>query len=156
VITFKKIRVKGQNMSMSVFIAVIFAAVLHASWNALVKTGTDKRVGMAAVVFGHLPFALLVLLFVPAPAVESWSYILAGAGLHFGYQIFLLNSYRVGGLTQVYPIARGLAPLLVAVISVIFLGLKLQRIEIIAILIIALGIISLSFSKSNKDRINST
>lgn len=143
-------------MTTTVFLAVILAAILHASWNALVKAGTDKKIRMAALVFGHLPLALLVLPFVPYPAIESWGYILVGAVLHFGYQIFLMHSYRVGDLTQVYPIARGLAPLLVAVISVAFLDFELQRIEIIAIIIIALGIISLSFGKYDEDRMNHT
>ncbi len=143
-------------MSITVFLAVITAAALHAVWNALIKTGADKQVGMSAIVLGHLPMALSVLLLVPSPAIESWPYILAGAGLHFGYQIFLLNSYRFGDLTQVYPIARGLAPLLVAGISVAFLGLALQRAELAAISVIALGLMSLSLVRSSEGRVNST
>ena len=143
-------------MSLIVFLAVITAAALHAIWNALIKTGDDKQVGMSAIVLGHLPLALIVMPLVPSPAPESWPYILGGAGLHIGYQIFLLNSYRAGDLTQVYPIARGLAPLLVAGVSVIFLGLTLQRAEIAAIAVIALGLMSLSLVRSGEGRVNST
>jgi len=108
-------------MSGTVFIAVITAALLHASWNALVKGGADKRLNMAGVVIGHVPAALLVLCFVPAPDPASYPYLVAGMVLHFGYQWFLLASYKIGDLTQVYPIARGSAPLLVALVSVAFL-----------------------------------
>lgn len=131
-------------MTTVVFIAVITAALLHAIWNVLVKGGRNKGLNMCAVVLGHVPLAVLILPFVPAPAPESWPYLVAGVGLHVGYQIFLLRSYRIGELTQVYPIARGTAPLLVAGISVLFLGVRLQPIEVLAVLTIGSGIISLS------------
>ena len=136
-------------MSTIVFVAIIGAALLHATWNALIKGSADKHLSMAAVMLGHLPFALVVLLFVPAPARESWPYIIAGMGLHFGYQLFLLASYRIGDLTQVYPIARGTAPLLVAAVSVLFLGVHLQRVELLAVLLIGVGILSLSIVRQN-------
>lgn len=131
-------------MSTLVFVAVIGAAVLHAAWNALVKSGFDKQVSMGAVVLGHMPIALLVLFFVPMPAFESMPYLAAGILLHFGYQLFLLKSYETGDLTQVYPIARGSAPLIVALFSVTMLGVQLELIQILAILIIGGGIISLA------------
>lgn len=130
-------------MDAIVFTAVIMAAALHAVWNALAKTGADKHVSMAAIVLGHAPFAVIVLPFVPTPAPESWPFLIVGIGLHFGYQLFLLNSYRIGDLTQVYPIARGTAPLLVAVISVLFLGVELAPNELLAVMVIGAGIISL-------------
>lgn len=134
-------------MSTTVFLAVIGAAILHASWNALVKGGADKYLGLGAVVLGHVPFALIALLFVPAPAPESFGYLAVGILLHLGYQLFLLQSYRVGDLTQVYPIARGSAPLIVALVSVTMLGVALAPMEIAAILIIGVGILSLSLTR---------
>jgi drug/metabolite transporter (DMT)-like permease len=131
-------------MSLTVFLAVITAALLHATWNALVKGGADKRLNMAGVVIGHIPPALLVLYFVPAPDPASYPYLLAGMVLHFGYQMFLLASYKIGDLTQVYPIARGVAPLLVASVSIIFLGVNLSGTEMLAIAFIALGILSIA------------
>ena len=125
-------------------LAVIGAALLHASWNALVKGGADKRVSMGAVVLGHVPLALIALPFVPLPATESLPYLAAGIALHVGYQLFLMNSYRTGDLTQVYPIARGSAPLLVALFSVTVLGVHLDRLELLAILVIGTGILSLA------------
>ncbi|MDJ0944959.1 MAG: EamA family transporter [Kiloniellales bacterium] len=129
-------------MSTTVFLAVLAAALLHAGWNALVKGGGDKHLNMTAVVLGSLPIALGLLAFVPAPARESWGYLAAGVALHAGYHVFLLFSYRIGELTQVYPIARGSAPLLVAGVSVLFLGVPLTPAETLAVLVIAAGVMS--------------
>ncbi|QKG71739.1 DMT family transporter [Erythrobacter mangrovi] len=131
-------------MNHTVFLAVIGAALLHALWNAVVKSGSDKLVGMGAVVIGHAPLALVAVLLAPTPDVASLPYLAAGVALHFGYQLFLLHSYRLGDLTQVYPIARGSAPLMVAAVSVIFLGVTLGTAEIAAIALISLGILSLA------------
>ncbi|WP_299348469.1 DMT family transporter [uncultured Shimia sp.] len=134
-------------MSATVILAVIGAAILHAAWNALVKGGADKYVSMSAVVLGHLPLSILALIFVPSPDPQSYGYLMAGILLHAGYQLFLLQSYRVGDLTQVYPIARGVAPLIVALISVTILGVALAPMEITAILIIGCGILSLALTR---------
>lgn len=142
-------------MSTLVFFAVIGAAVLHAVWNALVKSGSDKKVSMGAVVLGHMPIALILLPFIPAPAFESMPYLVAGILLHFGYQLFLLKSYETGDLTQVYPIARGSAPLIVALFSVTILGVQLDAIQVLAILIIGGGIIILALVRQENGQKNS-
>lgn len=134
-------------MTPMVFLAVLSAAALHASWNALVKGGADKRLNMAGVVIGHTPLALLVLIFAPAPDPASYPYLVAGMFLHFGYQWFLLASYRIGDLTQVYPIARGVAPLIVAGVSVAFLGVTLGLWELVAVGLIATGILSIALTR---------
>lgn len=132
-------------MTLTVFFVVLLAAALHASWNAMVKGKGDSTANMAAVVIGHAPLAIVALALSPMPAPESWPYLIAGAGLHLGYQIFLLFSYRLGELTHVYPIARGSAPILVALISVLFLGVHLSGLEIAAVLLIGCGIMSMIF-----------
>ena len=131
-------------MSGIVFVAVIGAAVLHSVWNAVIKGGSDKTLSMGAVVIGHLPIAIILLPFVPTPSIESLPYLVGGIALHFGYQLFLLRSYQMGDLTQVYPIARGSAPLIVALFSALVLGVHLEGLEVLAIAIIGLGIISLA------------
>ena len=108
------------------------------------KGSGDKDVAMLAMVGGQGVAAVAVLLVVPSPAPESWPYILLAMVLHTGYQIFLAAAYRVGDLTQVYPIARGSAPLMVAVISVLFLGVTLSTMELTAVALIGVGIISLA------------
>jgi drug/metabolite transporter (DMT)-like permease len=99
---------------------------------------------MTAVVVGHVPLALAVLPFVPLPGAAGLPWLLAGIALHLGYQLFLIAGYRAGDLTQVYPIARGSAPLIVAGVSVGLLGVTLARSELIAIALIAAGILSLA------------
>lgn len=136
-------------MDIIVFIAVICAALLHATWNAVVKGGRDKHLGMTAIVLGHAPLAALALPFVPIPAIQSWPWLAAGILLHLGYQFFLLASYRIGDLTQVYPIARGTAPLLVAAVSILFLGVELSPAELLAIAVIGIGIMSLSLVRQS-------
>jgi drug/metabolite transporter (DMT)-like permease len=134
-------------MSLVVFCAVLAAAVLHAVWNAIVKGGSDKQLSMAAVMLGHVPFALVAVAFSPLPAPESLPYLLAGIALHFGYQTFLMYAYQVGDLTQIYPIARGSAPMLVAGVSFLFLGVTLQPVEWLAVLVIGIGILSISITR---------
>ncbi len=131
-------------MSGSIFLMVIGAALLHAIWNALVKGGGDKTLSIAAVVVGQAIFALLVMPFVPIPDWQCWPWFVASIVLHIGYQFFLGNAYRTGDLTQVYPIARGVAPLIVATVSIAFLGVVLGTLELVAIGVIAAGIMSLS------------
>ena len=75
-------------MSASVMVIVLFAATLHASWNFLIKRNEDKYISMTAVVLGHIPFALAALLYSPFPDIESLPYIISGALLHTGYQLF--------------------------------------------------------------------
>lgn len=131
-------------METHVFVIVLLAALLHATWNAVVKGGADKHLGMTAVVLGHIPISLIALPFAPLPDFASWPYFVAGIVLHIGYQLFLLNSYRFGDLTQVYPIARGTAPILVVAVSLLFLGVSLTKGQLLPVFMIAIGIMSLS------------
>ena len=134
-------------MSVNIMLVVLLAALLHATWNFLVKSTVDKHLSMSAVVLGHTPFAIAALLFAPMPKLVSLPYILTGALLHVGYQLFLLASYRVGDLSQVYPLARGAAPLFIAGISLILPTQHLSRLELAAIAIIGGGIMSLALTR---------
>ncbi len=136
-------------MSVTVMFIVLLAAMLHATWNFFVKNTADKYLSMGAVVIGHTPFALAAILFSPTPTWESLPYLLVGALLHVGYQLFLLTSYRIGDLSQVYPLARGISPLLVAAVSVFMLGVSLAQTELAAIIIIGVGIASLTLVRRN-------
>ena len=136
-------------MSTTVMLVVLLAALLHASWNFLVKKADDKMLSMSAVVVGHVPLALLLLPFAELPDLAAWPYLVATMLLHTGYQWFLLNSYRIGDLSQVYPLARGVAPLLVTLVSLAVLGVVLNAIELAAVALIGLGILSLAFLKQS-------
>ena len=134
-------------MTGTVFAVVLLAAFLHATWNAVVKSGGDKWLSMAALVVGHAVPAALALLVVAPPAPESWPWIGLSLALHFGYQWFLLSAYRLGDFTRVYPLARGSAPLIVALVSVAVLGATLSGTEVAAVALIAAGILSIALSR---------
>jgi drug/metabolite transporter (DMT)-like permease len=111
----------------------------------MVKNEKDKYLGVAAIVFGRVPASIVIIFFIPTPSVESIPYIILSAILHNGYQWFLLSAYKFGDYTKVYPIARGTAPILVSIVSLIFLGVVLSNFELLGIFVVCLGILSLSF-----------
>ncbi len=123
---------------------VLCAAALHALWNAIVK-GADNRVLVFAAmsVTTVLAGAALIALFA-APAAESWPYIAASTLIHYGYFVFLLLAYRLGDFSQVYPISRGLAPVLVALGAQAFAGETLPVLAWLGLLSVSFGIIVLA------------
>ena len=129
-------------MGTSTFFIIIFAAVLHASWNAIVKGGKDKLLQMTAVMSGHIPFAVITLFFVPPLDFACWPNLIIGAIFHFGYQVYLVEGYKKGDLSQVYPIARASAPIVATFISFIFLDVNFGLIEVVAMILIIIGLIS--------------
>ena len=137
-------------MSLGVFLAVLLAAFLHAAWNAVVKGGGDKLAGMAGMSIGHGVPGLLAILIFPPVAAEAWPWIAVSVVLHFGYQWFLLRAYGLGDLSQVYPLARGSAPLIVALVSVAFLGAALSGMEMLAVGLIACGIVSMGLTRAGE------
>jgi len=130
-------------MELNVFILVIFAAILHAVWNGMVKNFEDKVISVSAIVFGHVPIAIIVMLFLPLPTLESVPYIILSAVIHQGYQYYLISAYKIGDLTRVYPIARGTGPIVATLISIIFLSLLITKFQTLSIILICFGIITL-------------
>jgi len=124
---------------------VLLAALFHASWNALVKTSGDRLAVLAMLNGVGSVIALLALPFVAVPARESWIYLCASIVLHSGYYFFLIGAYRVGDLSHVYPLARGLSPLLVAGAAVVFAGEILSPAAFFGVMLACAGIVSLSF-----------
>ena len=124
-------------MDISVIFVVLGAAFLHAFWNFQVRGTEDKSLGMAAVMFGHLPLAIIGLTYVGLPVGGSWPYVIVSAVLHLGYQIFLLNAYRFGELTQIYPVARSASPMLITLFTMIMVPGILQTMEVIGVIMIS-------------------
>ena len=116
-------------MDTLVFSVVLLAALLHATWNGMVKKHSDKAVALAGIILGHIPFSIVAIILLPAPSIDSIPYIFASIVVHIGYQWFLLKSYEIGDLTKVYPIARGTGPLFVTVVSILFLGVVLNQVD---------------------------
>ena len=127
-------------MSPLVFAVVLLAAVLHASWNALVKSGGDPYLRLAIINLTQSVVALPLLFVVGLPAAEAWPWLLGSVVTHLVYYSFLAAGYRVGDLSHVYPIARGIAPPLVALGALLLAGEVLSLTGIAAILLVCLGI----------------
>ena len=141
-------------MELSIFLLVIFAAILHAIWNAMVKNFEDKVISVSAIVFGHMPMSVVVMLFVPLPTLESVPYIILSAIIHQGYQYNLITAYKLGDLTKVYPIARGTGPIVATLLSIVFLGLLISKFQILAIVLICFGTIILGLFSENSVKNN--
>jgi len=128
---------------------VLLAAVLHASWNAVVKSSGDRFLSFTAIRATGTFFAAGAVAFVPVPVTEAWPYLLAGVLIHNCYYVVLLQAYRFGDLSHVYPLARGIAPLAVAVLAAIFAGETPSTGAITGITLVCVGIISLMFTGPN-------
>jgi multidrug transporter EmrE-like cation transporter len=136
-------------MDNTVFLFVLFSAVLHAVWNSMASKYKNKNVSIPAIVYGHVPACIVAVIILPMPSVESFPYIILSALIHQGYQNFLLTAYQTGKFTTVYPVARGFGPLVATVISIIFLGVYLKVFTLLSILLISAGVIFIGlFSKS--------
>ena len=138
-------------MDTNVFLIILLATVMHAVWNGMVKKHPDKVVAVSGIVFGHVPASIIAIILLPAPSVDCIPYIIASALIHQGYNWYLLSSYKIGDLTQVYPIARGFGPLVATIISILILGLVLDNLIILSICLICLGIMILGiFNQPSK------
>ena len=126
---------------------VLLAAFLHASWNALLKVSKDRLTTTGLMNLTGAVAGLVILLFVAPPAPASWVFILLSVLIHFGYYLFLLGSYRFGDLSQVYPLARGAAPLIVAFLSPWLIGERLGPVQLAGVVLLCLGILSLAFNR---------
>ena len=136
-----KPRKPGPQLSIGIFFAVLGAAFLHASWNALIKTGTSKQSAMLilSVCQGLIGFGLA--LWRGWPVSAAWPWLLGSGVIHMFYQLFLSYAYELGDLSRVYPIARGTAPMIVLGISWLFLADVISSPELIGIVVLGAGIL---------------
>ena len=128
-------------MSLTVFFAVLFAAFLHAGWNALVKTGANKQTSMMVMSVGQSLIGLVIALFRPFPEAEVWPWLIGSGLIHMAYQLFLAYAYEQGDLSRVYPLARGSAPLIVLIVGLAILPDVVTATEYAGVSLLGLGII---------------
>ncbi|MFY9205651.1 MAG: EamA family transporter [Yoonia sp.] len=128
-------------MTVWVLVAVMAAAFMHATWNALIKLGTSKLTSMLILTVVQGGFGLIIALTRPMPDPHVWLWLLASGVFHSAYKLFLAYAYEQGDLSRVYPIARGTAPMVVLVISALFLADKIAGWEYVGIIILGLGIL---------------
>jgi len=135
-------------LSLGMTLLILLAAVMHASWNVLVKFGNDAFLNMGLIVGLGGVLGLLFTPFVDFPDPASWIYLAGSCLAHLGYYTFLVMAYRHGELSQVYPIARGSAPPLVALAAFLLpTHQTLSLIQMAGVISISAGILSLAVDK---------
>ncbi|MBD9460017.1 EamA family transporter [Pseudomonas sp. PDM05] len=132
-------------MPIHIVLLVLFAALLHASWNALLRSGNDRLWSMTVMCIAIAIVCAVAAAFMVPPAMESWSYALLSGLLHVGYNLFLVRSYRVGDLGQIYPISRGSSPVLITLGAAVFAGESISPGELLGVALVSGGIVSLAF-----------
>ena len=140
-------------MSTGVFLAVLAAAFMHAGWNALIKVRLDPFLSISLMSFGMGTISLACLPFVALPMGWTWLWIGLSVAFHTGYKLFLVSAYRQGDLGQVYPLARGTAPLLTALGSAVLVGEVVSKPTAVAIAVVCLGILLMSLRGSSTTRL---
>ena len=138
-------------LSWPVAAAVLFGALLHAGWNVLVKSGTDKAMDNALIPLLGSLVALPMLLIAGLPAAAAWPFLLASAVIHVGYYTALTGAYKHGDLGLTYPLMRGSAPLLVALSSTVALGEALSPLAWAGVLGVCCGVLALGLSRHALD-----
>lgn len=134
-------------MTIGVISLALFAAILHATWNAFLRSGADRLWTVTVMSLSSTVVALPFAFIYPAPASSAWLYVVLSATLQVGYSVFLVAAYRNGELGQVYPIVRGTVPLLVALGGFLLADQRLGTYGMAGVVLVAAGIMSLSLGK---------
>jgi len=127
---------------LPVALAVLGAALLHAGWNALLKSGADTQLGAIGLAAGSGAVALVAVPFVGLPAQASWPWLMASAVVHIAYFRLLAGAYRWGDLSFTYPVMRGGGPLIVTLAGVLVFGEVLPWAQTAGVLLISAGILA--------------
>ena len=131
-------------MTLDVMAVVLFAAALHAGWNALVRASSDKFQDTVLIVFGAGVWTALLLPLMPPPAIQSWPYLAASVLIHVAYFALVALSYRSGELSFVYPLMRGTAPAFSAIAAALLLNESPSPGGWAGVLLISCGILVLA------------
>lgn len=131
---------------------VLLAALLHASWNAMLHGNEDRFLSMTWMSIAIAAVSTLVILFTPLPASAAWPYIVASGIVHIVYNVTLVRSYRRNDLAQAYPIARGSSPLLVTLGAALFAHEVIRPSQVLGILMISGGIIAIALERFHVSR----
>ncbi len=132
-------------MTLTVSLAVLLAALLHASWNAMIKGSRDVLLDTAGIVLGAGIVALPALFVVASPPPAAWPYLGASLTIHLAYYYLMVNAYRVGDLTLVYPLMRGVAPLITGAAGIVVLRELPGALGWLGMLLISGGVFLLAF-----------
>lgn len=131
---------------------VLFAALLHATWNAMVRGGADRALMLAGVAMAHALVGVVFITLGPAPDIASWPWLITSVLVHYVYYWLLFRAYREGDLSQVYPISRGMSPALVTLGAMVLIGETLPPIGLAGVACVSVGIALLAVSARGKGR----
>ncbi|GAB2684182.1 DMT family transporter [Saccharopolyspora gloriosae] len=132
-------------LGADVVVAVLGAALLHATWNAIAHGMSDRLAGFTLIALSYTAIGGVAALCTGPPPAAAWPLILASAGVHVAYQVALMLSYRLGQFSQVYPLARGTAPWVVTVLSYVVLRQGVSGWVLAGVLVISAGLTGLVF-----------
>ncbi|MFA3761313.1 DMT family transporter [Yersinia sp. 2544 StPb PI] len=142
-------------MSSEIFLAVLGAALLHACWNALVKFGNDRFVAISLMAIFSGVISLFGIFFVALPSLSALPWLLLSVAFHTGYCLFLSKAYEQAEFGQIYPIARGVAPLLSALLSWLILSEIPRSLALVGAAILVSGVIMMTFDgRRGPDKVN--
>lgn len=131
-------------MPLDTILLVLLGALLHATWNALVKSGTDKQLDSTMVALGAAVASICALPFLPMPNTAAWPFIIGSVAIHFCYYQLVGAAYRLGDIGLVYPLMRGVAPLIVATTSGSVLGEHLSPVMFAGVMFICVGVLTIA------------
>ncbi|RZF30538.1 EamA family transporter [Paraburkholderia sp. UYCP14C] len=134
-------------MEPFVVLLVLFSALLHATWNAFLHLSEDRVWLLGMMAMPYITVSAIGVLALPLPAPAAWPYIVASAVLEWGYLLALIRAYKSGDFGQIYPIARGLSPMLVFVGALVFADEVLKPLAALGVALVSCGIVSLAFRR---------
>jgi len=139
-------------LSLGVTLAVLGAGLLHATWNALLKSapGGDPMLDTATIVAGSAVCGLVVIPFAGMPDAAAWKFAAVSSLIHWAYYVTLAHAYRTGDLSFAYPLMRGSAPLIVSVLGILFLREWPTPQVALGIALISLGIVAIAFARRGR------
>ena len=139
-------------MTVSVFSLVLLAAALHAIWNAVIKGTGDKTIAIGLVALGHMVLGLIGAAILPLPDIKVIPFIIASTLIHWGYYYGLTTAYKFGDLSLIYPIARGISPVIVTFFAFFWIDERLSWLEMGGVLLISSGILFLGLRSLSNEK----
>jgi len=139
-------------LPLTVTLAVLAAAVTHAVWNAIAHGIKDQMLAFALIGVGGIVVAIPLIIVAASPRSASWPYLLGSVAIHVFYVLLLMQCYRLGEFSQVYPLARGVSPLVVTILAAVFVGEHLALPQIAGVMVVSAGLAALVFGGGRPDK----